>query len=85
MESLELDMRLAGHFTHGRHWNSRRTPTLGRGHGIGKRRRQLGLQGRREKLTPAGLGLDGLAAFETSPASRSTLAVPVLRQRIARR
>ena len=37
VEGLELDMRLAGHVTRRRHGNSRRTPTLSRGHGSGKR------------------------------------------------
>jgi hypothetical protein len=42
MEGLELDVRLAGHVTRGRHCNSRRTLTLCRGGGRGKRSHQLG-------------------------------------------
>ena len=38
MEGLELDVRLAGHVTRGGNCNSRRTFTLCRGGGRGKRR-----------------------------------------------
>jgi hypothetical protein len=57
MEGLELDVRLAGHVTRGRHCDSRRTPHSRPGRRQGQAPSSAGMQPRRENLTLRGLGL----------------------------